>query len=150
MKKQGLDAIHGEKKQLEAHLARLLRRGDEVAPTIQRKELMQGDTNTKYYHASANRRRRRKATIASLQQEEGLIEGDHNMTIYITNFYQGLFGHPDVSNISLDLDNIETINDQEDYAFFTSPFTMEELKKAVFSMEHNKAMGSDGFPAEFY
>ena len=27
---------------------------------------------------------------------------------------------------------------------------MEEVKKAVFQMEHNKAPGPDGFPAEFY
>ena len=32
----------------------------------------------------------------------------------------------------------------------TSPFTEEEVRNAVFQMEHNKAPGPDGFPAEFY
>ncbi|WVZ85025.1 hypothetical protein U9M48_031988 [Paspalum notatum var. saurae] len=32
----------------------------------------------------------------------------------------------------------------------TAQFSEEEVKKAIFSMEHNKAPGSDGFPAEFY
>jgi hypothetical protein len=32
----------------------------------------------------------------------------------------------------------------------TSPFTMDEIKGAVFQMEHNKALGPDGFPVEFY
>jgi hypothetical protein len=27
---------------------------------------------------------------------------------------------------------------------------MDEVKKAIFEMEHNKALGPDGFPAEFY
>jgi hypothetical protein len=31
-----------------------------------------------------------------------------------------------------------------------SPFTEDEIRKALFQMEHNKAPGLDGFPAEFY
>ena len=34
--------------------------------------------------------------------------------------------------------------------FLTSPFSEEEIWTAVFQMEHNKAPGPDGFPAEFY
>ena len=29
-------------------------------------------------------------------------------------------------------------------------FTEEEVKNAIFQMEHNKAPGPDGFPPEFY
>jgi predicted DNA-binding helix-hairpin-helix protein len=29
-------------------------------------------------------------------------------------------------------------------------FTEEEIKEAIFQMEHNKAPGPDGFPAKFY
>jgi hypothetical protein len=32
----------------------------------------------------------------------------------------------------------------------TALYTEEEVKKVVFQMEHNKAPGPDGFPAEFY
>jgi hypothetical protein len=32
----------------------------------------------------------------------------------------------------------------------TSPFTKEEVLEAIPSMDHNKAPGPDGFPAEFY
>jgi hypothetical protein len=31
-----------------------------------------------------------------------------------------------------------------------APYSEEEIRKAVFQMEHNKAPGLDGFPAEFY
>ena len=32
----------------------------------------------------------------------------------------------------------------------TSEFTEAEVREAIFQMEHNKAPGPDGFPAEFY
>lgn len=32
----------------------------------------------------------------------------------------------------------------------TAPYSEEEVKKAVFQMDHNKAAGPNGFPAEFY
>jgi hypothetical protein len=31
-----------------------------------------------------------------------------------------------------------------------APFYEEEVHEALFQMEHNKAPGPDGFPAEFY
>jgi hypothetical protein len=34
--------------------------------------------------------------------------------------------------------------------FLTTPFTEKEIREAIFSMEHNKAPGPYGFPAEFY
>ena len=35
-------------------------------------------------------------------------------------------------------------------ALLTAQFTEKEIKDALFQMEHNKAPGPDGFPAEFY
>jgi hypothetical protein len=49
----------------------------------------------------------------------------------------------------LDPTGVEQIS-EVDKAFLSSPFTLEELKEAVFGMEPNKAAGPDGFNAEFY
>jgi hypothetical protein len=38
----------------------------------------------------------------------------------------------------------------EENGLLTAPYSEEEVKKAVFQMEHNKAPGPDDFPAEFY
>jgi hypothetical protein len=38
----------------------------------------------------------------------------------------------------------------EENAILIAPYSEEEIKKAVFLMEHDKAPGPDGFPAEFY
>jgi hypothetical protein len=39
---------------------------------------------------------------------------------------------------------------QEDNVVLTAPYSEEKVNKAIFQMEHNKAPGPDGFPAEFY
>ena len=44
------------------------------------------------------------------------------------------------------IDDIPQVSEEEN-AFLTSPFSEEEVRKAVFLMEHNKAPGPDGFPA---
>jgi hypothetical protein len=38
---------------------------------------------------------------------------------------------------------------QEENDLLTAPYLEEEVKKAVFQMEHNKALGPDGFHAKF-
>ena len=62
--------------------------------------LLSGDCNTKYFHLVANGKHR-KTRIFRLEQEEGVIEGDKNLKKFITNYYKGHFGEPDVNNFSL-------------------------------------------------
>ena len=39
---------------------------------------------------------------------------------------------------------------EEENEVLVAPFSEEEVKMAIFDMEHNKAQGPDGFPTEFY
>jgi hypothetical protein len=39
---------------------------------------------------------------------------------------------------------------EEENEVLTAPFSEEEVKTAVFDMEHNKAPGPDSFSAKFY
>ena len=39
---------------------------------------------------------------------------------------------------------------EEENEVLVAPFSEEEVKMAIFDMEHNKAPGPDGFPIEFY
>ena len=39
---------------------------------------------------------------------------------------------------------------EEENEVLMAPFSEEDVKTAVFDMEHNKAPRMDGFPAEFY
>ena len=45
--------------------------------------------------------------------------------------------------------DLPQVSSQENM-LLTSEFSEEEIKEAIFSMKPNKALGPDGFPAEFY
>ncbi|XP_062188905.1 uncharacterized protein LOC133892218 [Phragmites australis] len=114
-------------------------------------KLLSGDCNTKYFHLVANGKHR-KTRIFRLEQEEGTITGDENLKKFITNYYKGLFGEPDSNNFSMIesfIDDIAQVSQLENDVL-TAEFSEKEVRAAIFQMEHNKAPGSDGFPAEFY
>jgi hypothetical protein len=41
------------------------------------------------------------------------------------------------------------VSDEENEILIVD-FTKNEVREAIFQMEHNKAPGPDGFPTEFY
>jgi hypothetical protein len=78
--------------------------------------------------------------------------GDDCLKIHITNYYKDLFGQPEAYGVSLIEDQVLDIPQisQEENESLIAAFTESEVRNAVFQMEHNKAPGPDGFPAEFY
>lgn len=137
------------KKELELQYNRLLRQEElKWQQRSKEKDVMKGDNNTRYFHAKANGRRR-KNIILSLEQEEGEIKGEEDLMRYIIDFYKKLF-RPSINNsISLEVEDTSRISDNQALELIR-PFSMEELKLAVFQMERNKSPGPDGFPVEFY
>ena len=112
------------------------------------REINEGDSNTRYYHARVNGRRR-KNRITSLEHEGEPIEGDAKLMEHIANYYKTLFGQADNSNINLDIQNPEGISPQEE-SDLIKPFSVEEIRDVVFNMEKNKSPGPDGFAVDFY
>nr|ABA98398.1 retrotransposon protein, putative, unclassified [Oryza sativa Japonica Group] len=110
-----------------------------------------GDNNTKYFQMVANGKHRKKR-IFYLEQDEGKIEGQAALKAYITSFYKKLFGPPEDNPFTLDESRSGDISQvtQAENEFLMAPFLEKEIRDAVFDMEHNKAPGLDGFPAEFY
>jgi hypothetical protein len=74
------------------------------------------------------------------------------LKVYITNYYKNLFSEPDEGNFTMDEARTEDIPQvsAEENGLLTASYTEEEVKKAIFLMEHNKAPGPDGFLVEFY
>ena len=115
------------------------------------KDLLEGDSNTKYFQMIANGKRR-KTRILRLEQEDGVIEGEENLKKYITKYYKQLFGKTKKSKISLEETEVADIPQvsEEENKMLIDEFTEKEVREAIFQMKHNKAPGPDGFPAEFY
>ena len=81
-----------------------------------------------------------------------MITGDAELKKHITKYYKNLFGPSETSSVVLDAnrrDDIPQVSAIEN-EMLTEDFIEDEVKKAIFQMEHNKAPGPDGFPAEFY
>jgi hypothetical protein len=137
---------------LNERLADLLR--EEELKWYQRakvKYLLEGDASTKYYHLLANGRHR-KTRIFQLEDGNDIISGDAQLKKHITNYYKTLFGPSENSTNILDeshTDDIPQVSALEN-ELLTTDFTEDEVRTAIFQMEHNKAPGPDGFPSEFY
>ena len=115
------------------------------------KQLKEGDRNTEYFHRMANGRKRRNLII-SMEDEGRTIEGDAELLAHATDYYKNLFG-PEIGN-SFPLDPAlwqeeEKVN-MEENDMLPQPFSEEEIRFALFSMEKNKAAGPDKIPIEFY
>jgi len=137
---------------LNQRLAELLR--EEELKWYQRakvKHLLEGDANTKYFHLLANSRHR-KTRIFQLEDGSNIITGDAQLKEHITSYFKNLFGPSEMSPVTLDETQIEDIPQvsQIENEYLTESFTQEEVRVAIFQMKHNKALGPDGFPAEFY
>ena len=65
---------------------------------------------------------------------------------------KGLFGRSKKNNWIMDesrtKDIIQTTNEENEILIESS--LEKEVREAIFQMKHNKALGFDGFPAEFY
>jgi hypothetical protein len=115
------------------------------------KELLEGDSNTRYFQLVASGKHR-KTRIFQLQHEGVTIEGDEHLKQHITKYYKGLFGPSEANTVTRDetqIGDIPQVSEQEN-EYLVAPFLETEVKEVVFQMEHNKALGTDGFPIEFF
>jgi uncharacterized protein (DUF488 family) len=115
------------------------------------KELLEEDSNSKYFQLIANGKHR-KTRIFQLQHEDRIIKGEKELSDYVTSYYKNLFSAQIDNAFTLDEMRVDDINQvsEEENNLLIKHFTEDEVREAIFQMEHNKAPGPDGFPAEFY
>ena len=81
-----------------------------------------------------------------------IIKGDEQLKKHITDYYRGLFGSSDISPLTMDegrREDIPQVTDDDKEKLIVK-FSYNEVREAIFQMEHNKAPDPDGFSAEFY
>jgi hypothetical protein len=81
-----------------------------------------------------------------------VVKGDAELKRYITSYYKGLFGPAPTSKITLDESLVHDIPQvsAEESSYLTFEFIEDEIRKAIFQMQHNKASDPDSFLAEFF
>jgi hypothetical protein len=107
--------------------------------------LLQGDANTAYFHAIANRRCR-KCAIHSLQSEEGEISGQKDTRHHIYKFYMGLMGTEEPKFLVLQANcwpEVEKVSVKDNEALALS-FTREELEEVLKGTKIAMAPRPDG------
>ncbi|CAN1844985.1 Transposon TX1 uncharacterized 149 kDa protein [Linum perenne] len=111
--------------------------------------LKDGDSNTRYFHAVANGRRKKKRIDYLLDEADRIVTEEADIGEVVRRYFENIFttagsNHVPVTNV------IDGRITEEDNRRLHAPFTKEEFKEALFTMEANKAPGPDGFNPGFY
>ena len=114
------------------------------------KWILQGDSNSSFFHKCANGRKRKKA-IFSLEDRDKVLTEKEELKKHITDYYKNLFGREEEINMHLDENFWEQSQrmSEEGNTDLTKPFTLEELDAAVKDMKNSTAPGPDRFSIEF-
>ena len=113
--------------------------------------IKEGDRNTSYFHAIASQRRRKKQ-IAVLDGPDGPAESTSGMLKIASDFYKNLFSKEDRINLFLGPNfwDPEDLVTEEENVLLQKPFSVEEIKEAVFGSYAAGAPGPDGLSFLFY
>ncbi|XP_021728369.1 uncharacterized protein LOC110695446 [Chenopodium quinoa] len=112
-----------------------------------------GDSHSRLLFSSVQSRKR-KNRIFGLRDSAGCWHSDQDQIASITlDFYKDLYSVSDCSSShdsewwdSLQLPSLSTVQQ----AFLMRPFTSEDIKNAIFSIDDSKSPGPDGFPSAFF
>lgn len=118
--------------------------------------MREGDRCTKFFHASVLEKHHRLA-IMKIKDDHGhwLDDADaiqNHAVDFFTNLFASEPGDPDAIAQAMDkfLAFVPSQISTEDNLSLLRPITSEEVKSAVFALDPDSALGSDGFPGRFY
>ncbi|RVW43795.1 hypothetical protein CK203_074062 [Vitis vinifera] len=108
------------------------------------KWVKEGDCNSKFYHKVANGRRNRKY-IKELENERGLVlKNAESITEEILHYFEKFYTNP--TGESWGVEGLDWSPISEESALrLESSFTEEEISKAIFQLDRDKAPGPNGF-----
>lgn len=109
-----------------------------------------GDLNTRFFHQSSLKRRR-KNRIMALQNEEGqwIYENDL-LQQHIIDFYSNLYSSSNNAFYAFNIVSSFPCIRTENRLILEASVTLEEVKRALFSMTSYKSPGPDGFHPLFF
>lgn len=115
------------------------------------KDCIFGDENSAYLHICASVRHR-KNQIKSLDDNGTTYTAHCDKETVLLNFFKNLVGVTCPVSTSFDLDGLllpNSINSAQ-ASDISRPFTLEEIKEALWAMKDDASPGPDGFGSAFY
>ncbi|XP_062089159.1 uncharacterized protein LOC133795722 [Humulus lupulus] len=111
--------------------------------------LQAGDLNTKFFHASANKRRRRNQVVA-LKDDDGVLrDWDSGLDRVMVDYFKQLFSTSTTDWCVVTECISATVSDEVNLDL-VRPIESDEVRKALFQMHPDKSPGPDGFSPGFY
>jgi hypothetical protein len=112
--------------------------------------LRQGDWNTSFFHNYATARRKKNFIKKLKGDADQWVEGTEALKPLIFQYFSNLFSS-EVNELDPEvLEKIQPRVSQEMNEKLLAPFSVEDVKKAAFSIGDFKAPGPDGLHAVFY
>jgi hypothetical protein len=113
--------------------------------------ILEGDSNSQFFHLYANGRRRKKIIVSLANHGE--IRSQEDIMMHATNFYKNLFGSQPLwfGNLNLSADfwnNRHTLSEEERDKLKES-FREAKVKEAIFNMKVDTSPGPNGFEVQF-
>jgi hypothetical protein len=112
------------------------------------KWVQEGDSNTRFFHASIKARRRRNQIVAIMKGDtmiQGVREIKQEAKLHFScHLAEAWNNRPFIEGI-----NFNTLT-AEDNAVLLEPFSEEEIRDTVWSCDGNKSPGPDGFNINFW
>ena len=114
---------------------------------------LQGDANTKFFHAVASARKNHNA-IWGLEDEAGnLVIDDQELKTMGMQYFKNIFADDNLTNIASQLKVIRLFPSfigPKERESFSCQVTLTEVEAALKSFKKDKSLGFDGWPVEFY
>jgi hypothetical protein len=113
--------------------------------------LKDGDSNTSYFHRVVSNRKKKKL-ILNLEIEGQMSDSFPQIEKHIIAFYKNLFGkrHDQQAFLYENFWDNKYLLHEQARNDLEKPFTLDELKEAVFGSNASGALGPDGFTFALY
>lgn len=109
-----------------------------------------GDLNNSFFHLSSIQIRRTNKIIALQNSDLEWIYENSDQKEIVLNFYKNRYAFAGIVDYSFHTVNSFPAIKEEDLALLNSEISLEETKKALFSMNNYKSTGPDGFHSLFF
>ncbi|PRQ18871.1 putative RNA-directed DNA polymerase [Rosa chinensis] len=109
-----------------------------------------GDSNSRFFHLTTIHRRQRNRILKIQNDAEVWVAGEKNIRREFETQFKAVFKSQGPQSWGNALSGVNCLVSAEMNSSLSAPFTIEEVKEAVFQLGALKAPGPDGFPGLFY